>query len=200
MTSLMTSLYRLFKRRKLHIMTSKFKDSDFIDPNQRLTEISDDALLYIVNNTTSNTIIPVTGGTITLHAVGKPGSIQLVSKRDLMSAGVVALWNTDRIKVSTSANVGKNAISEIEMTDLKDKEKHSKIRNIVENDTDDGVGGVDVSYKAKDYTKDMDMEKPDVLSGATTVKTDTVKTDEGSVVETASAPARKTRGRKPKAN
>lgn len=195
MTSLMTSLYRLFKRRKLHIMTSKFKDSDFIDPDQRLTEISDDALLYIVNNTTSNTIIPVTGGTITLHAVGKPGSIQLVSKRDLMSAGVVALWNTDRIKVSTSANVGKNAISEIEMTDLKDKEKHSKIRNIVENDTDDGVGGVDVSYKAKDYTKDMDMEKPDVLSGATTVKT-----DEGSVVETASAPVRKTRGRKPKAN
>lgn len=176
-------------------MTSKFKDSDFIDPNQRLTEISDDALLYIVNNTTSNTIIPVTGGTITLYAVGKPGSIQLVSKRDLMSAGVVALWNTDRIKVSTSANVGKNAISEIEMTDLKEKEKHSKIRNIVENDTNDGVGGVDVSYKVKDYMKDMDMEKPDVLSGATTVKT-----DEGSVVETASAPARKTRGRKPKAN
>lgn len=174
-------------------MTSKFKDSDFIDPDQPLTEISDDALLYIVNNTTSNTIIPVNGGNITLHSVGKPGSIQLVSKRDLMSAGVVALWHTGRIKVSTSTNVGKNAISEIEMQDLKENEKHRKIRKIVENDTNDGVGGVDVSYKAKDYTKDM--EEPDVLSGAKTARA-----DEGSVVEDAPAPARKTRGRKPKAD
>lgn len=132
---------------------SQLEDDGFIDPRKPMTTIDDDTVLYAINNSDSNIVMSNGTTSATLTTSGHPGCIQLITKDMLKSPGVMALWSTDRIRISTSADVGQRAVSSAQIQMEKDKAHKEQINRIIsesKNIPEGGIGkGEDVSFKGK---------------------------------------------------
>lgn len=129
------------------------KDMDFIDPRSPINKIDDNVVLYAVNNSDSNIVLTDGTNTATLTTPGHPGSIQVISRDMLKSPGIMGLWNTDKIRVSTSAEVGQRAVSSIQLNAEKEKAHKEEINRIIVDSKNIAEGGLgkqtDESFKAK---------------------------------------------------
>lgn len=132
---------------------NKDKDENFLDPRSPITKISDEVVLYAINNSDSNIVLTDGTNTATLTAPGFPGSIQVINKNMLKSPGFMALWSIDKIRVSTSLNVGQRAVSSIQIQAEKEKAHKENIRKIIVDSEDISEGGTgkqtDESFKAQ---------------------------------------------------
>ena len=147
-------------------MDSRVNESDLIEPTTPLNEIPENALLYLANLSTSNVIIPTDGRNIVLNATGKNGSVQIIDREVLKTAGVASLWHARRIGVSTSAKVAQKAISEIELREREEQMKEAEVMGEVEYQENNGAGGIDISYVADDYTDEMTGIDPGIVAKA----------------------------------
>lgn len=172
-------------------MNGKIKESEFIDPKTPLGEIPEGELLYVINLSTGNVIIPLDNRNITLNATGQEGSVQVVDKSVLKTPGVSVLWHAHRIGVSKSPNIGQYAVSEIEFRERAEREKMAEVVGSVEKVEGNGYGGVDVSDLAEDYTQDMVGIDPGIVQEAQDEPE--VQVEDAFVVD--EKPAKATRGK-----
>lgn len=179
------------------------KDMDFIDPRSPINKIDDDIVLYAVNNCDSNVVLTDGTNTATLTTPGHPGSIQVISRDMLKSPGIMGLWSTDRIRISTSAEVGQRAVSSIQLRAEKEKAHKEEINRIIVESKDVAEGGLgkqtDESFKARNIVdsdsvaKQIAEDGPEVDGGAEETGTQ----NEGQqAVDAEKRPVKGRRGRK----
>lgn len=137
---------------------------EYIDPMSPTSSIPDDALIYVINNSPSNKVLSLGKERQILKAPGYLGSVQLITKKMMGTPGFMALWTTDQVRVSLSADIGKAAVSEAQMNMIAEKKREREVQQSIVEDEGNGVAGdkvTDVSEKAKNFEGASDLGSSD---------------------------------------
>lgn len=151
-----------------------FEETDLLSPND---EIPESGPLFVINSSRSNKKLELNDEKTTLTAPGTRGSIQPISRDMLRSPGVLAMWTTGDIQISTSVKAQRAAVSEIVLKDQERKAHQRRIQSIAQespsvNQATDDSKVTDVSYRFHRYISDSD--RGHVISDGSDTNTDLI--------------------------